>query len=167
VIGGLVGYIDYEGGIINSYSTGSVIGGNYVGGLVGDSDSGTITNCYAEGGDVWGGYIIGGLVGESYNSTIAYCYSTSNVAGIEYVGGLVGDSRENVSVISSFWDMETSELAISDGGIGKTTAEMQMQSTFTDVGWDFFDETVNGTEDIWKIDEGLDYPRLWWEILVD
>jgi hypothetical protein len=25
-------------------------------------------------------------------------------------------------------------------------------------------ETANGTEDIWWIDEGQDYPRLWWEI---
>jgi hypothetical protein len=24
-------------------------------------------------------------------------------------------------------------------------------------------ETVNGIEDIWWIDEGTDYPRLWWE----
>ena len=25
------------------------------------------------------------------------------------------------------------------------------------------DETENGTEDIWWIVEGQDYPRLWWE----
>jgi hypothetical protein len=40
---------------------------------------------------------------------------------------------------------------------------MQMQSTFTNAGWDFVDETANGTDDIWWILEGLDYPRLWWE----
>jgi hypothetical protein len=28
---------------------------------------------------------------------------------------------------------------------------------------DFVDETANGTEDIWWIDEGKDYPKLWWE----
>ena len=27
------------------------------------------------------------------------------------------------------------------------------------------DETANGTEDIWWIDEGKDYPRLWWELI--
>jgi hypothetical protein len=31
-------------------------------------------------------------------------------------------------------------------------------------GWDFVDETENGTEDIWWILEGQDYPRLWWEV---
>ena len=32
-----------------------------------------------------------------------------------------------------------------------------------DTGWDFVGETANGTKDIWWIDEGKDYPRLWWE----
>ena len=30
-------------------------------------------------------------------------------------------------------------------------------------GWDFVGETANGTEDIWWILEGKDYPHLWWE----
>jgi inhibitor of cysteine peptidase len=40
---------------------------------------------------------------------------------------------------------------------------MQTAKTFLDAGWDFVGETTNGGEDIWKIAEGLDYPRLWWE----
>ena len=32
-----------------------------------------------------------------------------------------------------------------------------------DAGWDFVGETANGTEDLWWILEGKDYPRLWWE----
>ena len=43
-------------------------------------------------------------------------------------------------------------------GFGRRTAE-----TFLDTGWDFVGETVNGTDDIWWINEGKDYPRLWWE----
>ncbi len=39
-----------------------------------------------------------------------------------------------------------------------------MTSTFLDAGWDFTDEMANGTEDIWWILEGEDYPRLWWEL---
>ena len=49
------------------------------------------------------------------------------------------------------------------GGTGKTTAEMHTAKTFLDAGWDLVGETANGTEDIWKIAEGLDYPRLGWE----
>jgi len=41
---------------------------------------------------------------------------------------------------------------------------MQRAITFLEVGWDFVNETDNGTEDIWCILEGQDYPRLWWEI---
>ena len=67
--------------------------------------------------------------------------------------------------MDSFWDIETSGQAESAGGEGKTTAEMQMKSTFTDAVWDFVDETENGTENIWWILEGLDYPRLWWELV--
>ncbi len=42
-----------------------------------------------------------------------------------------------------------------------------MQSTFAEAGWDFVDETENGTDDIWWILEGQDYPRLWWEPVED
>jgi hypothetical protein len=62
-----------------------------------------------------------------------------------------------------FWDTQTSGQTSSWGGTGKTTAEMQTAKTFLDVGWDFVGETANGPNDIWKIAEGLDYPRLWWE----
>jgi formylglycine-generating enzyme required for sulfatase activity len=74
-------------------------------------------------------------------------------------------------VTSSFWDTQTSGTLDGFGGIdpdpngviGKTTAEMKTKSTFTDAGWDFVGETVNGPNDIWKIVESLDYPRLSWE----
>ena len=52
-----------------------------------------------------------------------------------------------------------------DDSFGLTTTEMQTAATFLDAGWDFVDETENGTDDIWWIDEGQDYPRLWWEQL--
>ena len=62
-------------------------------------------------------------------------------------------------ITASFWDIETSGVGVVDGNfgaIGKTTLEMQTQSTFTNVGWDF--------GNTWWIDEGNDYPRLWFEI---
>jgi hypothetical protein len=89
------------------------------------------------------------------------------VSGDDPVGGLVGDDLKG-TVKDSFWDIQTSGQAASAGGTGKTTAEMQMESTFTDAGWDFVEETANGTEDIWWIlegREGRDYPRLWWELI--
>jgi len=51
-----------------------------------------------------------------------------------------------------------------DDSFGLTTAELQTATTFLEAGWDFVDEVANGTDDIWWILEGQDYPRLWWEI---
>jgi hypothetical protein len=156
LVGGLVGSND--GSITASCSTGTARGGRDVGGLVGDN-GGSITNCYSSG-TVDGGWDVGGLVGEN-NGSIANCYSTGVVTGVEEIGGLVGEGGG--SITSSFWDIETSGQTTSDGGVGKATAEMQTASTFLDSGWDFVDEMTNGTEDIWWILEGRDYPRLWWE----
>jgi len=77
----------------------------------------------------------------------------------------VGSNAGDITITASFWDLETSGLVTSDGGIGKTTAEMQTAATFLEAGWDFVDETENGTENIWWILEGQDYPRLWWELI--
>jgi len=46
-------------------------------------------------------------------------------------------------------------------------AVRQLYLTSWEAGWDFVGETANGTEDIWWIDEGKDYPRLWWEAVAE
>jgi hypothetical protein len=66
-------------------------------------------------------------------------------------------------VTRCFWDTQTSGLSFSYGGTGLTTTEMQTAITFLDAGWDFKNETANGSKDIWWILEGQDYPRLWWQ----
>jgi len=83
-------------------------------------------------------------------------------------GGLVGWNQGG-AIALSFWDRQTTHQArgagsgSSEGSIGADAAELHEMQTFLKAGWDFIDETVNGTDDIWKIAEGLDYPRLWWE----
>jgi len=143
-VGGL-----HNGTIANCYSTGSVSGYGLIGGLLGVKASLIIWRDFS------------GITGD----TISDFYSTANITGNSGVGQVVigGSIRE---VVNSFWDVETSGRATSAGGTGKTTAEMQTASTFLEAGWDFVDETENGTEDIWWILEaraGRDYPRLWWE----
>jgi len=95
------------------------------------------------------------------DANVVQCYSVGEVSGDGLVGGLAG--HNSGSIATSFWDKETLGETTSAGGTGKTTAEMQTASTFLEAGWDFVGETANGTEDIWKIAEGWDYPRLWWE----
>jgi len=159
-VGGLVGW--NEGSITSSYSTGTVSGKGNVGGLVGRNFGGSITNSYSTGAVSGAGYGVGGLVGR-HRGSITMSYSTGPVTG-SGGSGLVGSRSGNASITASFWDVETSGQTYGYG-TKKTTAEMQTASTFLDAGWDFVGETANGTEDIWWIDEGKDYPRLWWELI--
>jgi hypothetical protein len=122
--------------------------------------AGAVTQSYSTG-SVSGNSNVGGLVGRN-GSYVTYCYSIGTVTATgSDVGGMIGAGPS--VVIASFWDMQTSGQATSTGGSGNTTAEMQTAKTFLDAGWDFVGEMANGTEDIWWIDEGQDYPRLWWE----
>jgi len=169
-VGGLVGH-NSEGSITSCYSTGTVSGKDSVGGLVGESCGvpapSIITASYSTG-SVIGDDDVGGLVGSNGGwfgmGSITNSYSTGAVSGDRSVGGLVGRNLEDKgSITSSFWDIQTSGQTESAGGVGKATNEMQTAGTFLDAGWDFVGETANGTEDIWWILEGKDYPRLWWE----
>ena len=153
-IGGLVGFNNI-GAIIDSYSTGTVGGYDNVGGLVGYNWEGDILNCYSTG-SVSGNYHVGGLVG-SHNGSITNSYSTGRVSGDNYVGGLVGANKDTITL--SFWDMQTSGQTTSAGGEGLTTAQMQDIDTYLNAGWDFVDESLNGTSDYWQISHG-EYPRL-------
>jgi hypothetical protein len=177
MVGGLAGMNDfsqlqgfYQPGIITKcYATGDINGQMCVGGLVGDN-LGDITDSYATA-DIVGFGRVGGLVGHNYlwtgelviPPTISSCYASGSVLGIYMVGGLLG-TDDGGTVTGSFWDIENSGQITSDGGAGKTTSQMQMATTFLNAGWDFVDETANGTEDVWRILEGQDYPRLWWEL---
>jgi len=168
-LGGLVGH--NAGTISNCYASGAVTGGSnyiWIGGLVG-FNGGIISNSYATG-DVTGWSktcVLGGLAG--YNSvSISNCYATGKISGgdqLSYLGGLVGINNEG-TINNCFWDTQTSEMAIGAGDnhegtitnlLGKTTDEMQAQSTFTDYGWDF-------STPVWRmVCECGNYPKLWWE----
>ncbi len=171
-VGGLVGV--NTGSITTSYSTGTVSGYRYVGGLVGYNES-SIRSSYSSG-SVSGDDYVGGLVGRTgAGSSIVASYSSGSISSTgSSVGGLVGynahgsDAYGPIAIIArSFWDIQTSGQTTSAGGTGKTTAEMQTASTFLNAGWDFVGETANGTEDIWWILEGKDYPRLSWQLPAD
>ena len=151
LVGGLVGEND-AGQVIRCTSAGTVQGVRYVGGLVGTSRD--VTQCYSTAAVVGTGLDVAGLVGWNAG-TVTQCYSTGAVTGgpLNHGGLVVGNTGRSVS--GSFWDTQTSGQAHSDGGTGKTTAQMQTAGTFLDAGWDF--------NDVWTICGGRDYPRLRWE----
>jgi uncharacterized repeat protein (TIGR01451 family) len=177
--GGLVGLNEGFWGsnaiLNNSYSTGSITvsnsNGSNVGGLVGENSRTTLNNSYSMASvTINSGAAddnVGGLVGyNGWESTINKSYSIGKVKGdvTESLGGLVGGNKYNATVNNSFWNTETSSLSTSDGGTGKSTAEMNDRCTFA--GWSFasVDSHIDGE---WTIDEpGNDndgYPALAWQ----
>ena len=132
-LGGLVG--SAEGDISQSYATGNMSGYESIGGFVGGFNSGTISDSYATGNatGLANGDGIGGFTG--YNGgTITNSYSTGTATG-ETTGGFVVTNGGTVT--NSFWDTQTSGHATSDGGTGKSTAQMKNIATFTGATWDF------------------------------
>ena len=163
-IGGLVGENLLMGTVSNSYSTGNVSGNEDVGGLVGTNIMGSVSSSYSSG-NVTGDVNVGGLVGENkFEGTVSNSYSTGSVTGNWPVGGLVGFNDEG-TVSNSFWDRETSGQTRSDGGTGKTTAEMKNIATFSGEVWDIITVALGETNPayIWNIVDGETYPFFSWE----
>ncbi|MBN1972325.1 MAG: hypothetical protein JW787_01700 [Sedimentisphaerales bacterium] len=168
LVGGLAG--GNGGSLSQCCNTGTVTctGGywdGYAGGLAGENN-GDVTQCYNNGA-ITGNEHVGGLAGLNGGSLIK-CYNTGTVTGTGwywdgYIGGLVGENLYG-SVSGCFWDIQTSGQTASNGGTGKTTTQMQTTNTFTNAGWDFTGETANGTNNFWSICEGMNYPRLAWQI---
>jgi hypothetical protein len=165
-VGGLVGYASSNTIIQNCYVDVSVTSHSVNVGGLGAFIEGTVSNCYSMG-DItcnadltFGTFGTGGLVG-SFWGNITNCYSAGLVTVPDWyindegicVGGLVGYGSLTSS--SCYWDTQTSGMTYSAGGTGKTTAQMQTQSTFT--GWNF--------TTIWGI-VNPGYPFLLWTLNV-
>ena len=117
-------------GVFSSYATGSVSGGSYVGGLVGDN-----------------------------NAKLENSYSKGAVTGKNNAGGLLGFSSTGMGSLSaSYWDTETSKISDPGGeehkyGYGKTTSELQTPTSATDIYRDW-------AASKWDFGTASDYPAL-------
>ncbi len=172
----------YFKGDISTTNTTATTGKN-IGGIVGWSNGVIISNCYAIGNfsamDAPGGLVgcLGGTATSPNNVSNSYVVakSTGNDTGATFVGVFVGKNNQRGSdhiITDCYYNTETAETiagigghnntfagAIDDVVIGKTGAEMKLQSTFENNGtsattWDF----VN----IWSIDPTKNdgYPHL-------
>ena len=151
--------------ISNCYSNGTIVGRTAIAGLIGQCNS-DISNCYSccdVSSYHFDAYCTGGLIARLSNSNMDNCYFAGVLGGLN-IYGLLGVSM-NSNVTNSFWDVESSGVETSGGGLGLTTAEMQNISTYINAGWDFMNESDNGDEDIWGINSEVNngYPFLSWE----
>ena len=176
VLGGIVGS-NYNSGIISSsYFQGKLVCDSQItGGIAGHNENSIITNCYAVG-DVSGLMKVGGITGTNIGKVnkvgkVTNCFSICKLSGNEFVGNLAGFVDPQGSYTGGFWNDEINLTLTGLGNVedpaevmGKSTSEMMTRATFTDAGWDFVGEDINGTEDIWQLSvDGLMYPKLWWE----
>ena len=155
--GGLVG--SNNGSIKYSYSSVWVSGSGDLGGFVG-SNSGFIWGCYSTGGMTGNSGSNGGFVGVN-RGQIYHCYSRGGASGYGDVGGFVGESGGTIlncystgtaqatgsrggfagttggMIYNCFWDTETSQMATSLKGKGRTSSELKTDTTFTNNAWSF------------------------------
>jgi len=132
------GFVQYNEGTIDKCSTTCTITATSDAGGFVQYNGGAISDCYARGNltgdggalDEGGGFLQANGVG----ATIDNCYSTGSVTNFGNSGGFCWDNGG--AITDCFWDTEASGEAASDGGTGKTTAEMKTVTTFTDAGWD-------------------------------
>lgn len=173
-VGGICGNLSY-GNIENCMVTGDISGGGDVGGIVGrNSDnyynSSIISQCASSGNIIANSGSVGGILAYQNGAcSIENCYSIANVKteGPYYSEAYgIGSSAENCyfagtisganinyvypigSNTNSYYDSEKTKISGKTGAL--TTKQMKQQASFQ--GWDF--------DNIWTIQEGVDYPKL-------
>ena len=83
---------------------------SYVGGIVGETQQGTITSSYFDG--TLEGYYVGGIVGNNYNSTIEKCYSNASILASNKIGGLAYRTQ---GTIKNCYFNATSQIQFAEG----------------------------------------------------
>jgi hypothetical protein len=93
-VGGVVGRAN--GAVTGCYTTGTIAGNNFTGGVVGFSSAAdAVTRCFSTC-SVNGNERVGGVVGYSINSVMG-CYATGSATGSANVGGVVGEASSAVT----------------------------------------------------------------------
>ena len=135
-IGALAGYND--GTISNVSATNVTItssGADFIGGLVGYSNSGNIELCYTTGNvnGVAGTDSIGGLIGYSIGTTINKCYSTAIVGVVpsnqNNAGGLIGYLSGNLS--NSFATGNVEAYNYAGGLVGRLVSSSRVENCYS------------------------------------
>ena len=152
------------GTVVACYTTGTVQGNRFVGGLVGvlDANSGGTPVVNSSYSTAYGSArsFIGGLVGRMVAGSITNSYSTGAVSGTgSNIGGLIG-GVSTATVTDSYWDTSTSGYGNSTRGTGKTTSELQSPTTATYYNWNANLDGQPGNDDPWTFGKTDQYPVL-------
>lgn len=170
-VAGLCGY--NSGTIRYSSAEGTVTGSYRVGLLTGNCYQGTIHDCYAIGNLIMENAATsgGGISGDSNQATMSNCYASCSIDGEGgNLGSFCGWSQ-NSSYDDCVTNRETYDVAIGGTGggdvgtiAGLDQSQMQTMENWAATAWDFLSSDTDGTDDIWRMcQDGVDFPRLWWQ----
>lgn len=165
--GGLLGQNLSSGTVANCYSRASASSKLYAAGLVA-YNYGAVSNSYAKG-NVSSQYYGAGVVGynDGANATLSGCVAgnpkvdISDQSGwtIRVLGGFKNGAAQpgenNYALNTIILSVNGVPKKVTDNildGYAKTEEELEQQSTYTGLGWDF--------SDVWSIDEGHAWPLL-------
>jgi hypothetical protein len=160
-VGGLTG-IQSNTMIARCFTTGNISGGQNTGGLVGLNWSGcAISDSYSRSMVTGNSTYLGGFAGSHPSgNSISNCYSTGVVNGLTASQGFIGQGGGIVT--NSFWDIESSgDASTNGGGTGRSTEEMKSLPGYTDesvpglsMAWDFTGNPLDdeSDNDYWDLD---------------
>lgn len=159
--GGLIGNLRGGGMVEQCFANTSVTGQNYwCGGLIGKTENGTVSDCYALGtvtGNTKTGGITGGLASPSVLKNV-YSACTVNAASGGALAGSAGGSFDTLGTVENgYYDREKTVPAertvVPEGEMAMPGAEMQTRT---------FADCLNNGREIWGQDENINggYPYL-------
>ena len=165
--GGLLGQNLSSGTVANCYSRASASSKLYAAGLVA-YNYGAVSNSYAKG-NVSSQYYGAGVVGynDGANATLSGCVAGNPKVDISdqkgwairvlggFKNGAAQPGENNYALNTIILSVNGVPKKVTDNildGYEKTEEELEQQSTYTGLGWDF--------SDVWSIDEGHAWPLL-------
>jgi hypothetical protein len=151
-VGGIVARMDM-GTIQFCFNSGDVTGVDNIGGISGWNMGGIISNCYNEG-LVTASAIEGGIAGSvgraGEPSLIEFCYNVGQVTGSPWFDPIVAYADSGSVIIGGVYrDSVEGDFG---GRHARTSASMQLEETFTSLGYDFLET--------WTFSPGATYPQL-------
>lgn len=150
-VGGLLGFVDQEAEINNSYAIVEITTGtanpSNAGGLVAYADSIDIAGSSFTGNITSpDNNLVGGLAGYVYlGGSIVESYATGSITtGGDQVGGLVGGCFGNLTVAASFFSGSVSANDYAGGLVGRCTEALTITSSFATGSVASADESAGG-----------------------
>jgi hypothetical protein len=164
-VGVLAGRSYYETDVTRCYATGRLAAGRRsvaLGGLIG-RNQGSVADCYTRTDLSCGkeSSHVGGLVGYD-KGAVQRSYAAGAVAAADpnaTCGGLLGTTATTITkvLMIACYFLDASEGGGPNNGLGVPLTNARLKQPTSFLNWDF--------KNTWRICEGRDYPRLWWEII--